>query len=38
VQLLVVPCYTAEVQQVNSLDELSATGRGGAGFGSTGIR
>jgi dUTP pyrophosphatase len=37
VQMLVVPCYTADVLQVNGLDELSATGRGGAGFGSTGI-
>jgi dUTP pyrophosphatase len=38
VQLLVVPCYTVEAQQVDNLDELGGTRRGQNGFGSTGVR
>ncbi len=36
VQMIVVPCFTADVEAVDSLDQLSQTRRGGAGFGSTG--
>jgi dUTP pyrophosphatase len=36
VQMLVLPVYTEVVQQVNTLDALSSTGRGVGGFGSTG--
>ena len=35
-QLLIVPVYTASLDFVVSLPDLSATERGGSGFGSTG--
>jgi len=37
VQMLIVPCYTAVAQQVDTLDVLSTTCRGQNGFGSTGV-
>ncbi len=36
VQMIVIPCYTADAVQADSLDALSMTARGGSGFGSTG--
>jgi dUTP pyrophosphatase len=36
VQMLVVPCYTEQVLQVDKLDDLGGTERGAGGFGSTG--
>ena len=38
VQMVVVPCHTELVEQVDSLDDLSATDRGQGGFGSTGVQ
>jgi dUTP pyrophosphatase len=38
VQMLVLPVYSEATEQVELLDELSATGRGAGGFGSTGRR
>lgn len=35
-QLLVVPVYTAAIEYVGSLEDLSASERGAGGFGSTG--
>lgn len=38
VQMVVVPCHTEPVEQVDSLDDLSATHRDQGGFGSTGVQ
>ncbi len=36
-QLLVIPVYSAPVEIVDSLEDLSSTERGAGGFGSTGV-